>query len=491
MSFDLYKDIAERTNGDIYIGVIGPVRTGKSTFIKGFMKHLVIPYIEDVHKKERAIDEMPQSGSGRQIMTTEPKFIPNNGVEITMEDSVNFNVRLIDCVGYMVEGANGAYDGENPRMISTPWFEHKIPFEEAGEIGTRKVIQEHSTIGIVVVTDGSVTDLPRENYIEAENKVINELKELDKPFVIVLNTANPFSDETIELAENLQLQHGVTVIPLNCDTMRKDDIHKVLQGALYEFPLRNIAFKYPRWIETLENDHWLKVAILNSIKNLAGFVYKINDITNNINKFDENEYIKKAYVDLLELGKGQATVDININDDLFFTVLSEFSELDIPSEYELINQIKSLAKIKKEYDKVKDAFDEVAVKGYGIVTPQLNEMTLSEPEIVKHGNKYGVKVKAKAPSIHLVRADIETEVNPIVGSEQQSNDLVRFIMEEMEKEDGQIWEFNMFGKSMQDLVHEGIQNKLYRMPDEARAKLQDSLQKMINENVKIGVMILV
>ncbi len=482
-NFDIYKDITERTKGDIYIGVVGPVRTGKSTFIKKFMEEMVLPNINDVHSKERAKDELPQSGSGKQIMTTEPKFVPAEAINVNVNEDVNMKVRLIDCVGYVVNSALGTVDEENePRLISTPWSSKKLTFDEAAEIGTRKVITDHSTVGIVVTTDGSITDINREDYIEAENKVIGELKTLGKPFVIVLNTTSPFGEKAQHIKNELEQQHNVTVIPMNIAQMRGEDIHKIIQKVLLEFPVRRIYFNLPKWIEILDNNHWLKVGILDTVKLLSDNVSKLVEVRDKLAVIDENEFVRKSYIENVNLGNGTSEVDINVNNDLFYKILSETSEMDITSEYDLFNKIKVLASTKRKYDKVRSALEEVEVKGYGVVTPLLEEMELSEPELVKHGSKFGVKVKAKAPSIHLIRADIETEISPIVGSEQQSVDLVEYIKSEMEKEDDTIWELNMFGKSMQELVREGLQTKLLRMPEDTQVKMQEGLQKMVNEN---------
>ncbi len=480
-NFDIYKDIAERTKGDIYIGVVGPVRSGKSTFIKKFMDLLVLPNILDDFERERAIDELPQSGTGRTIMTTEPKFIPSKAVNIEVEDNINFNVRLVDCVGYLIDGSTGHTEDELPRMINTPWSTDRLPFEQAAEIGTRKVIEEHSTIGIVMTSDGSVTDFDRDDYIDAETRVVEELKSLNKPFVIVLNTAKPFSDETAALVEEMEYVYNKPVIPINCSQMKQEDIHKIISNVLLEFPLRKVTFNFPKWIEILDNDHWLKGDIINTILCNMENINKLVDIKPTISMFGDESIIKKANIENFDLGKGMASVDIATYEHLFFDILSETTEMEIKNEYELISNIKLLSKAKREYDKVRNALQEVEHKGYGIVTPVLEEMKLSKPELVKHGARYGVKITAKAPSIHFVRADIETEVAPIVGTEEQSIDLINYINEEMDKNDGKIWELNMFGKTMHELVREGLQTKLYRMPDDAQVKLQESLQRIIND----------
>ncbi len=480
-SFDLYKDIAERTQGDIYIGVVGPVRTGKSTFIKRFMDQVVIPNIENGYSKERTRDELPQSAAGKIIMTTEPKFVPNEAVEIKLDDALRMKVRMIDCVGYLVPGAQGYLDGDSPRMVSTPWSENKMPFVEAAETGTKKVITDHSTIGIVVTTDGSITDIPRADYIEAEARVVSELKALNKPFVMLLNTTKPYAPETETLRNELMEQYAVPVVATNCAQLKLEDINGIMEKVLYEFPVMEIKIFLPKWIETLSMDHWLKQSMVECIKDMMSDVSKLREIKNNVLDIENNEHVKKAYIDKISLGEGCANIEVTVDDGLFYKILSETTGMDIEGEYQLISTIKVLASAKKEYDKVKYALEEVRQKGYGIVTPVLDEMSLDEPMIVKHGTKYGVKIKAHAPSIHLIRADIETEISPIVGTEKQSEELITYLSEEMADDPNKIWELNMFGKSMHDLVKDGLQNKLYRMPEDAQMKLQETLQKIINE----------
>ena len=479
--YDIYQQIAERTQGDIYIGVVGPVRTGKSTFIKRFMDLLVLPNIENVYQRERAKDELPQSASGRTIMTTEPKFVPNEAIEITVDENVNLKVRLIDCVGYIVRGALGYLENNAPRMVSTPWYDHQIPFEEAAEIGTRKVINEHSTIGLVVVTDGSITDLGREEYIEAEERVISELKRINKPFVIVLNSIRPFENGALRLKEELEAKHGVPVINVNCAQMRNEDIDTILEKVLLEFPVCEIGINMPRWVEALDEDHWLRVDMLNAIKEIFKGVRKIREIKGSSAEFEDLEFIKKAYLDNISLGSGSALIELNTVDGLFYRVLSDTTGLEIEGDHKLISLMKDLARIKKEYEKIEFALHEVKVKGYGIVTPQMDELTLEEPEIVKQGNRFGVKLRASAPSIHMIRADIETEIAPLVGTEKQSEELVNYLLKEFESEPGKIWQSNIFGKSLHELVSEGLHNKLFRMPEDAQLKLQETLQRIINE----------
>lgn len=479
--YNIYKDISERTNGDIYIGVVGPVRTGKSTFIKRFMDLLVIPNIENEFNKERAKDELPQSAGGKTIMTTEPKFIPNTAVNISIDDKIDLKVRMIDCVGYVVPGALGHLDNNEPRMVSTPWSEEKIPFIEAAEIGTKKVIKEHSTIGIIVTTDGSIADIERADYVEAEEKVVKELKELGKPFVIVLNSDKPYSKETENLKQELMEKYNSPVININVSQLKSEDINLILEKVLYEFPVKEIKLNIPKWVETLDLNHWLKASLIDEAKKILKEINKLHNLKNTIEILESNDYIKKAYIDKINLGDGYGKIEININEDLFYKVLSETTDMSINSEYELISTIKLLSKSKKEYDKVKYAIEEVKRKGYGIVTPTLDEMLLEKPELVKHGSRYGIKIKATAPSFHLIKADIETEVSPIVGTEEQSKELANFLIEQFETEKEKIWDYNIFGKSLSELVNEGLNTKIYRMEETTQIKFQETLQKIINE----------
>jgi len=480
-NFDIYRDIAERTGGDIYIGVVGPVRTGKSTFIKRFMDLLVIPNIENTYSRERARDELPQSAAGRAIMTTEPKFIPNEAVEINLDDVVNFKVRLIDCVGYLVPGANGHMDGDDPRMVNTPWYENKIPFAQAAEIGTKKVINDHSTIGIVITTDGSITDIERANYEEAESRVLEELADINKPFIMILNSTKPYAPETEDLRRELSDRHKVPVITLNCAQLKHEDVEIIMEKMLYEFPIKEMRLNLPKWIEPLPIDHWVKQSIIASVKTMAHGITKIREVKGNVMSLEENEFIKKAFVERIHPGEGATEVEINVDAALFYKVLSETTGMEINSEYKLISTIKVLAAAKKEYDKIRNALEEVHYKGYGIVTPSTDEMQLAAPQIVRHGNRYGVKIKASAPSLHIIKANIETEISPIVGSEKESQDLVDYFNHQMEENPDKIWELNMLGKSMNSMVKDGLQNKLYRMPEDAQVKLQETLQKIIND----------
>lgn len=480
-NLNLYQDIKARTDGDVYIGVVGPVRTGKSTFIKRFMDLLVIPNISNDYKRERAQDELPQSAAGRTIMTTEPKFIPNEAVEITVGGNIKLKTRLVDCVGYLVNNAIGYLEDDVPRMVKTPWSDEEIPFELAAEIGTKKVIQEHSTIGLVVTTDGSITDIPRQDYIEAEERVVNELKELNKPFVIILNSNSPYSDFTIDLAIKLEEKYNAPVIPTDCSNLNIEDINNIFGRILYEFPIEQINITYPKWVDSLSDDHWLKNSLFNDIKSGFNDINVLKEIDRSLDSMQSTEVISKTTIDNINLGTGEVNITIHLNDDLFYKVISEVSNIEINNEGDLFSIMAELSMVKKEYDKIAPALTEVKQKGYGIVTPTMEELILEEPEMVKQGSKFGVKLKAKAPSIHMIRADIETEVSPIVGSEKQSEELVNYLLSEFENDPIKIWESNIFGKNLHELVNEGLQNKLYKMPEDARIKLQETLERIINE----------
>ena len=480
-NLSLYQDIQSRTDGDIYVGVVGPVRTGKSTFIKRFMDLLVIPNIENEYKKERARDELPQSAGGRTIMTTEPKFVPNEAIEITLGDNIKFKTRLVDCVGYLVNNAIGYLEDDVPRMVKTPWSDEEIPFETAAEIGTKKVIQEHSTIGILVTTDGSITDIPREDYIESEERVVSELKALNKPFIIVLNTDDPNSDYAIKLSQKLEDKYNVSVIPTDCANLSIEDINNMFRKILYEFPVQQININFPKWVETLDDSHSLKQTLYSQIKDAFTSVSVLKQIDNCISTIQSTDIIDKTIVDEINLGNGNISISIILKNNLFYQILTEMTGVNVTNEGELFATMTNLAYIKKEYDKIAYALQEVKAKGYGIVTPSMDELILDEPEMVKQGSRFGVKLKAKAPSIHMIRADIETEVSPIVGSEKQSEELVNYLLSEFENDPKKIWESNIFGKSLHELVNEGLQNKLYRMPEDAQAKLQETLERIVNE----------
>lgn len=478
---NLYKDIAKRTGGDIYIGVVGPVRTGKSTFIKKFMDTLVIPNIDSEYGRERATDELPQSAGGRTIMTTEPKFVPEKGVEINLEDNVSMNVRLIDCVGYIVPSSLGYIEDDNPRMVMTPWFEEPVPFNMAAEYGTKKVITEHSTIGLVITTDGSISDIPRDEYAEAEERVINELKAINKPFVVLMNSMYPDSDSAMAAAESIAEKYDVAVKPINCLELDEKDIMDIMTEILYEFPVKELKIKLPMWITALDSEHWLQKNIYNSVLNSAVDLKKVSEISGFTKRLSGCENVTYCAVDKIELGSGSGSVRAEVNRDLFYSVLKESTGVDINNEQQLMREIIEFSNIKKEYYRFKNALDEVEATGYGIVMPEINELQLEEPEIVKQGGRYGVRLRASAPSIHMMKADITTEVSPIVGSEKQSEDLVMYLLNEFEEEPTKIWDSNIFGKSLHELVNEGLHTKLARMPHDARGKLQETLERVINE----------
>lgn len=480
-NMEIYQNIANRTDGDIYVGVVGPVRSGKSTFIKNFMDLLVIPNIGNRNKQERARDELPQSAAGRTIMTTEPKFVPNEAVEITIGENLKLKTRLVDCVGYLVNNALGYMENEVPRMVKTPWQDDEMPFEEAAEIGTKKVIQEHSTIGILVTTDGSITEIPREDYIEAEERVVKELKAINKPFVIVLNTNSPNTDKTRSLANELEQKYNVAVIPTDCTRLDIDNVNDILGRILYEFPIERINIKFPGWMEGLSDEHHLKQELYEEIKEAFTSARVIKDISQSINRIEKTEIIEQTRINKIDLGNGAIEVEIELEPNLFYQVLTEITGVEVKNEAELFNTITKLSEIKKNYEKVEEALQSVRDKGYGIVSPGMEELILEEPEIVKQGSRYGVRLKAKAPSIHMIRADIETEVSPIVGSEKQSEELVNYLLSEFEDDPKKIWESNIFGKNLHELVNEGLQNKLYRMPEDAQSKLQETLERIINE----------
>ncbi len=480
-STSIYKDIATRTGGDIYVGIVGPVRTGKSTFIKQFMDKLVMPNMTEEYGRDRAKDEMPQSSSGRTIMTTEPKFIPEKGARITLDGNATMNVRLIDCVGYIVPSALGYIENDEPRMVRTPWFDEPVPFNMAAEIGTKKVINEHSTIGLVITTDGSISEIPREEYAEAEERVISELKGINKPFIVLLNCMYPDSDEARDLAEELSDKYGVPVTPVNCLDLTEEDIRRILSRVLYEFPVREIRIDYPHWINTLPLEHTLRSDIVKTVKSSAEGIRHIRDVNTFEKRFADDENVDRAAVISIDLGSGTANVNIYTKPELFYRILAETTGLEIKDEQELMTAVKDLAALKREYMRVKDALDEVEATGYGIVMPQIEELTLEEPEIVKQGGRYGVRLRASAPSIHLMRANITTEVSPIVGSEKQSEDLIKYLLSEFEEDPVKIWDSNIFGKSLHELVNEGLHTKLARMPADARMRVQETLERVIND----------
>jgi len=477
----IYEDIALRTEGDIYIGVVGPVRTGKSTFIKRFMETMVIPNIENVYRRERARDELPQSGSGRTIMTAEPKFVPEEAVSIAVDGGTDVQVRMIDCVGYMVRGAMGQLEGEEERMVTTPWFEQEIPMSEAAEIGTRKVISEHSTIGIVITTDGTVTDIPREDYLEPEGRVIAELKELGKPFVVLLNSANPDSERAKAIQSDIAQRYDVACLAVNCLELDETEIHKILRHILYEFPARELDVFLPPWVEALPQDHPIKCSLYASIRGGTRQLSRLRDLERTVDSVRNCEVVSDARITSVQPGTGISAIVLDLPRALFYDTLSQQSGFQIADDGDLLSLLTQLAEIKVSYDRVAEALKQVDETGYGIVVPSIETLVLEEPEIMKQGGRYGVRLKASAPSIHMIRADIETEVSPIVGGEKQSEDMIHYLLQEYEGDSNRIWQANIFGKSLHELVNEDLNSKLKRMPDDARAKLRETLQRIINE----------
>ncbi|MDU2163594.1 stage IV sporulation protein A [Intestinibacter bartlettii] len=481
MRMNIYEDIAKRTQGDIYIGVVGPVRTGKSTFIRKFMETLVLPNIENEFKRDRTRDEIPQSGSGKTIMTVEPKFVPADGVVVQLKDSVSLKVRMVDCVGYIVEGALGHEENGKQRLVSTPWSKDAMTFEEAAEIGTKKVIRDHSTIGVVVITDGSVTGIERGSYIEAEERVIDELKSMNKPFVVILNSLTPKDEKTEILRNELEEKYEVPILPVNVEQMEEPDIENILETVLYDFPLNEIRINISKWVEGLEKNHWIKESIISTLKQCIANLQKIRDIDDIVNGFENLEFLDGVTVENVELGEGVVNIQLSTKQELFYNVLEEKSGFKIEEDSQLLNLVTTLSKVKQEYDKIEVALNDAKNFGYGVVAPSLSELSLEEPEIIKQGKQYGVKLKANAPSLHIIKADISTEVSPIVGNQNQGEEMVKYLLNEFEQNPSEIWESNMFGKSLNDLVKEQLQSKLYTMPDEIRFKIQKTLQKIINE----------
>lgn len=479
-SFQVYRDMKVRTNGEIYIGVVGPVRTGKSTFIKRFMDLLVLPNMTDEHARERTKDELPQSASGTTIMTTEPKFVPKEAASVKLSDDVEVKIRLIDCVGYMVEGASGHIENDTERQVKTPWFEYEIPFTKAAAIGTQKVIRDHATIGFVVTTDGSVTDLPRESYIPAEEKTVKELQSIGKPFLILLNCLKPYGEEAKALKEELQQKYIAPVFPVNCEQLKAEDINEIMRQILYQFPVTEVEFYLPKWVEMLSRDHRIKQDLLEHIRR---FMENMDDIRSAVSCEEkaDSPYINEISVEKVEMDTGKVRVRIGFEQKYYYEVLSELTGTQIKGEYELISTMKELSAMKEEFSQIKDAFADVKIKGYGVVSPKKEEIRLDDPVIIKQGSKYGVKIRSEAPSIHMIRANIETEIAPIVGNEKQAEDLVEYIRQESETPEG-VWGTNIFGKSVEELVMDGIRSKIAMINDESQSKLQDSMQKIVNDS---------
>lgn len=479
--FDIIHDVAERTGGSVYVGVVGPVRTGKSTFIKRFMDLLVMPNIRDQYDKERTRDELPQSSAGKTIMTTQPKFVPDEPVEIAIQDQARVRVRLVDCVGYSVSGASGYEEGGAPRMVRTPWFDHDIPFNEAAETGTRKVISDHSTIGLVIVTDGSITEIPRENYLPAEERVIRELQDLKKPFLVVLNSTRPESRGTTELAAQLSEKYRVPVIPLDCLNMSSQDLLDVLHEILFEFPVKEVGVRFQEWVEELDSDHWLRRKLEAAVVEAMDKVERVRDVPAAAVELSGKEFVEKAALESMELGTGSAMMDVLADETLFYKVIEEMTGYEVVGDHHLLRLMKELALAKREYDKVAGALSAVRENGYGIVTPVLDEISFQDPELIRQGHRFGVRLKASAPSIHMVKADITAEVTPFVGTEKQGEEFARYLSEEFEKDPVRVWASEFLGKPLQEIVKEGIQSKLHRMPENAQVKLQETLTKIINE----------
>ncbi len=485
--YQIYEDIQTRTNGDIYLGVVGPVRVGKSTFISQFMQKLVIPNIENKNVKQRAIDELPQSADGKTVMTTQPKFVPNEAVKITVADKINLKVRMIDCVGYLVSGAMGVSENNKPRLVKTPWSDEEMPFEQAAEIGTKKVIEDHSTIGIVLTTDGSVTDIERANYVEAEERVVKEMKACQKPFVMVLNCKNPNSAESKKLAQSLAEKYDCQIVAMNVAEMKDADVDRIFEKMLLEFPVKSIKVNMPKWLQALSFSNPIIEEIVKEVKNFGNNVKKIGDAKKDTVVFMESDSFDPITFSNVEMGEGIIKFNVIPKENLFYKVLSDACGFEINDDYELVSYIKDLAVAKVEYDKLKDALDQVEQTGYGIVVPSKNEYTLENPEVVKQGGKYGVKIKASAPSLHIVKVDVETEVTPLVGTESQSQDLVAYLSEKFENDPDGIWDTNLLGKSLYSLIDDNIGTKILAMPADAQRKMKKTLGKIINEG-KGGVL---
>ena len=480
-STSIYQDMAARTGGSIYIGVVGPVRTGKSTFIKRFMETQVLPHIDNAYRRDRAQDELPQSGSGRTIMTAEPKFVPEEAVCIRLEDDVTFSVRLIDCVGYMVPGAMGQFEDLSPRMVMTPWYDHEIPMTEAAEIGTRKVITDHSTVGIVITTDGTITDIPREDYLEAEERVIRELQEIGKPFLVLLNSADPRGSRAASIAAEIGEKFGVSCLPVNCLALEEQELRSLLQGLLYEFPLQELDVFLPPWVDALPGEHPIKSDLYQRIAAGTAGLHCIRQLAPYLASLQNTENVESAGVDAMDLGQGVAQASIRLPRGLFYTTLSQRSGLSVSDDGDLMELLTELAEVRKAYDKVAPALIAAREAGYGIVLPTVEELELEDPEIVKQGGRYGIRMRASAPSIHMIRADVSTTVSPIVGNEKQSEEMVNYLLRQFEGDTGKIWESNIFGRSFNEIAGEDLQAKLKRMPPDAQAKLREALERIINE----------
>lgn len=478
---NIYRDIAERTGGTVMLGVVGPVRTGKSTFIKRFMESLVIPNIEDVYMRERAIDELPQSGSGKTIMTAEPKFVPEEAAYIEVGEGIGLSVRLVDCVGYMVKGAAGQFEDGSERMVTTPWFDHEVTMTEAAESGTKRVINDHSTVGIVITTDGTICDIAREDYREPESRVINELKAIGKPFVVLLNSTEPDSEEARTLAKQIGEDYGVSCKAVNCRALSEDDIVKLLSEILYEFPIEETAILMPPWFAALEQEHELKTRFYSEIMSIYASTDKIRDISNALELFEQMECVESAELYSSDMGKGTVVLQIEMPRSLYYHIISEKSGFEISDDSDLMHLLTELYAVKSDYDYISKALTDVREKGYGVVLPRQCDMSIEEPQIVKEGGKYSVRLKASAPAIHMLKTGIETELSPSIGGNSASEEIISFLLQGVEGDMSRLWESNIFGRSLYDIAEEGIYDKLGNLPDNARAKLQETLQRIINE----------
>ncbi len=478
---DIFKDIAERTGGDIYLGVVGAVRTGKSTFIKKFMELVVLPNIENEADRVRAQDELPQSAAGKQIMTTEPKFVPNHAVTVTVEEGLEVNIRVVDCVGYAVNGAKGFEDENGPRMVHTPWYDEPIPFQEAAEIGTRKVIQEHSTLGVVITTDGSIGEIGREDYIEAEERIVDELKEVGKPFILIINSTHPYHPDTETLRKELSEKYDIPVLAQSVESMTEHDINNILRETLFEFPVLEVNVNLPSWVMVLREDHWLRKSYEDAVKDTVKDIKRLRDVDRVVGSFGEYDFIENAQLSGIEMGKGTAEIDLFAPDNLYDQVLKEIVGVEIRGKDHLLQLMQDFAHAKREYDQVAEALKMVKQTGYGIAAPSINDMSLDEPEIIRQGSRFGVRLKAVAPSIHMIKVDVESEFAPIIGTEKQSEELVRYLMQDFEDDPLSIWNSDIFGRSLNSIVREGISAKLALMPENARYKLKETLERIINE----------
>src|SRR5690625_335684 len=478
---DIFKDISKRTNGDIYLGIVGAGRTGKSTFIKKFMDLVVLPNIENESERSRAHDELPQSAAGKTIMTTEPKFVPNQAVSVNVDEGLDVNVRLVDCVGYAVDGAKGFEDENGPRMIHTPWYEDPIPFHDAAEIGTRKVIQEHSTIGIVVTTDGSIGEISRSDYEASEAQVVEELKEVGKPFIMVVNSVHPTDEETELLRQDLSEKYDIPVLAMSIESMTEHDVYNVLRESLYEFPVLEVNVNLPSWVMVLNEDHWLRTNYQEAIHGTVKNIKRLRDVDNIVGEFSEYDYIDNAHIAGMEMGEGVAEIDLHAPDHLYDDILKEVVGEEIRGKDHLLELMQDFAHAKREYSQVESALQMVKQTGYGIAAPTIKDMELDEPEIIRQGSRFGVRLKADAPSIHMIKVDVESEFAPIIGTEKQSEELVRYLMQDFEEDPLSIWDSDIFGRSLSSIVREGIQAKISLMPENARFKLKDTLERIINE----------